>query len=134
MTAAPVVWGPSNTGEDAPRWFRPAGTRMTAWLGRQLRAPFAPSAGAVLFFWAALTPSLLPRSPIFQGAVAAVAVLLGYGLGSLLGWVVRSCGGALTGTARRRAWLALATVAAIGTIVGLVAYFRWRTGCATSSE
>jgi uncharacterized membrane protein len=97
-------------------------------LGRlrgQLRAPFAPTAGALLLFWAALTPSLLPRGPVFEGVVAAVAMLLGYGLGSLLGWVVRSCGGRLTGVARRRAWLVLAVSAAVGTAIGLVAYRRW---------
>jgi uncharacterized membrane protein len=99
--------------------------RLVTWLRGQLRAPFAPTAGAVLMFWAALTPSLLPRSPLFQGVVAGVAMLLGYGLGSLSGWVVRSCGGHLSGVARRRAWLALAISAAVGTVVGLVAYVRW---------
>ena len=63
---------------------------MLVGLRRQLRAPFVPTAGAVLLFWASLTPSLLPRSPVYQGVVSAVATLLGYGFGALLGWVVRT--------------------------------------------
>ena len=77
--------------------------------------------------WASLTPSLLPRSPVFQGVVVAVATLLGYGLGALLGWLVRLCGGRLTGTVRRRAWWALGLVALVGTVVMVTAYVRWES-------
>ena len=100
-------------------------TAVLAGLRRQLRAPFAPTAGAVLLFWASLTPSLLPRSPVYQGVVAAVAALAGYGLGALLGWIVRTCGGRLVGRARRTSWLVLGVVALVGTVVMLTAYLRW---------
>ncbi len=116
--------------------MRPGGFRLrrrpevaVAWLRRQvrrqLRTPFAPAVGAVLLFWASLTPSLLPRSPVYQGVVAAAAGLLGYGVGSLLGWIVRSCGGRLRGHARQRAWLVVGIAALVGTVVMLTAYLRW---------
>ena len=95
---------------------------------RQLRAPFAPTAGAVLLCWAALTPSLLPRGPVYQGLVLAIAALLGYGIGALLGRLVRGCGGRLVGRTRRHAWLVLGIAATAGTVVALVAYLRWENG------
>ena len=41
------------------------------------------------FLWLSLTPSLLPRPWITQGLVSAISIAFGYGLGSLLGWVIR---------------------------------------------
>ncbi|NYF98847.1 alpha/beta hydrolase [Janibacter cremeus] len=79
----------------------------------------------MVFFWLAFTPALLPRSAIFQALVAAVAALGGYGLGALLGWVVRSCGGRLTGHPRRVAWQVTGLIAVIGTVLTLWAYLRW---------
>lgn len=38
----------------------------------------------ILFFCAALTPSLLPRAPLLQGVLAGVVFTVGYGLGSFL--------------------------------------------------
>ena len=98
---------------------------VLARLRRQLRAPFAAAAGATLLVWASLTPSLLPRSPVYQGVVMAVAALVGYGLGALLGWLVRICGGRLVGRPRRRAWLVVGVAALVGTLVMLAAYLRW---------
>jgi uncharacterized membrane protein len=86
---------------------------------------FGPAAGAVLCFWASLTPSLLPRSTTFQGFVAALSALVGYGLGGLLGWIAHSFGGRLTGSARRRTWRTFAVVAPVGTLLMLVAYVAW---------
>ena len=105
--------------------LRAVGATALAWVRRQLRAPFAASVGAVLLLWASLTPSLLPRDPVFQGAVVAVAGILGYGLGALLGWIVRSCGGRLTGRTRRRAWIVVGIAALAGTVVMVTAYLRW---------
>ena len=54
--------------------------------------PIAPTVGAVLLFWASLTPSLLPLGPVFQGVVSAACALLGYAVGALLGWMLRASG------------------------------------------
>jgi uncharacterized membrane protein len=53
------------------------------------RLGLAGSFFAVSFFCAALTPSLLPRSWLFQGIVSGLTAAMGYGLGATLGWVVR---------------------------------------------
>jgi uncharacterized membrane protein len=92
---------------------------------RQLRAPYTATLGAVVLLWLSLTPSLLPRTPVFQGLISGVCVLVGYGLGGLVGWLIRSSGGTLRGEARRIAWLALAVVGGVGTVVFLWLGLRW---------
>ena len=44
---------------------------------------------SVAFFCLSQTPSMLPRSPILQGAVSGVTAAMGYGLGATLGALVR---------------------------------------------
>ena len=44
---------------------------------------------ALLFFGFSLLPSLLPRSPMFQGVVSGVTVVAGYGVGTGLHWFWR---------------------------------------------
>lgn len=96
-----------------PPWWRP-------------RSPYLPAVGAVLTVWLSLTPSLLPRPALFQGLLCGIAAALGYGLGALAGWVVRSLGGHLVGRRRRLAWTSLAVVGAVGTVVVLLRYLGWQ--------
>ena len=42
---------------------------------------------AATFFAASLTPSLMPRGPIVQGALAGSVAIIGYGIGHLLRWI-----------------------------------------------
>ncbi len=42
---------------------------------------------AAAFFAASLTPSLMPRDPVVQGALAGAAAIIGYGLGHVLRWI-----------------------------------------------
>lgn len=95
------------------------------------RLPLLPATGAVAAAWLALTPSLLPRPALLQGALCAVAALFGYAVGAVLGWVLRTTGlgGAvrrLTGTSRRRVRLLLCGVAVAGTVAMLVSHLRWQ--------
>lgn len=92
---------------------------------RQLRAPIAPTVGAVLLLWASLTPSLLPLGPVFQGVVSAACALLGYAVGALLGWLLRSSDVRLTGPRRRRAWQVVGVGGGVGTLVALWLGHRW---------
>ncbi|MFC6236230.1 alpha/beta-hydrolase N-terminal domain-containing protein, partial [Leucobacter soli] len=55
---------------------------------RPYRLPSVPAAAALVGAWLALTPSLLPRGPLFQGLLCAVAGLLAYGLGSAASWAL----------------------------------------------
>ncbi|MBC7275788.1 alpha/beta-hydrolase family protein [Nocardioides sp.] len=105
--------------------WRPRVARAVKALRSQLRAPFAATAGAAVLLWASLTPSLMPRTALFQALLTALCMLAGYGAGALAGWLVRSCGGRLAGRARVIAWRVLAVVGGIGTLVALGLSLRW---------
>ena len=82
--------------------------------------------GALACAWLALTPSLLPRSAVFQGALCAVSAVIGYGIGALLGWVLRATGLRLTGNIRRGVWIALLSVAVAGSVAMLILAHSWQ--------
>lgn len=90
------------------------------------RLPILAMAGALACAWLALTPSLLPRSAVFQGALCAVAAVMGYGIGALLGWLLRATGLRLTGRVRRGAWVALLAAAVVGTVVLMIVSHGWQ--------
>ncbi|CQD17457.1 transmembrane protein [Mycolicibacterium conceptionense] len=50
---------------------------------------FFGTAVGLVFIWFSLTPSLLPRGPLFQGLVSGGAGAIGYGLGVFGVWLVR---------------------------------------------
>ncbi|MGW8603227.1 alpha/beta hydrolase [Streptomyces sp. NPDC055893] len=45
---------------------------------------------ATVFFWSSLTPSLVPRPWYLQGLVGGITAVIGYALGSGLGWLCRT--------------------------------------------
>ena len=53
------------------------------------RLPYLGLVGALVFFLISLTPSLLPRHPLFQGLVGGVAAAIGYGVGSAISAITR---------------------------------------------
>jgi len=94
----------------------------------------APRAGRVaplglglagLFFLAALTPSLVPRDPVMQGALAGVVAAVGHEIGVALTWLWRFMG---LPEARRPKWTlaaaALVALAAAG--YGLARAADWQ--------
>ncbi|OBJ39521.1 hypothetical protein A5621_11795 [Mycobacterium colombiense] len=50
---------------------------------------FTGTAVGMIFIWLSLTPSLLPRGPLFQGLVSGLSGAIGYGLGVFSVWLVR---------------------------------------------
>jgi uncharacterized membrane protein len=52
--------------------------------------PPAGLTGALAFYCLSLTPSLLPRAWYLQAVMSAVTAAIGYGLGLLIGWLLRS--------------------------------------------
>lgn len=91
----------------------------------QRRYTFTGTAMGMLFLWLSLTPSLLPRGPLFQGIVSGAAGAIGYGLGVFLVWLVRFMQSRPTSPpAPRWAWLALVVLAALGVVFGII-YFRY---------
>ena len=71
-----VIDAPAKTAELKRDWW-------------QRRYTFTGTAVGMLFLWLSLTPSLLPRGPLFQGIVSGAAGAIGYGLGVFLVWLVR---------------------------------------------
>ena len=53
------------------------------------RYTFTGTAVGLLFIWFSMTPSLLPRTALFQGLVSGVSGAIGYGLGVFAVWLVR---------------------------------------------
>ena len=50
---------------------------------------FFCTAVGLVFIWLSMTPSLLPRGPLFQGLVSGLAGAIGYSLGVFGVWLVR---------------------------------------------
>ncbi len=91
---------------------------------------FGGLAGALLFWWQSLTPSMMPRSPLAQAAVSAVCIGVGCAIGTLVhtavAWVVRSRGHHVSERVRRTALLVLAGVAVVAVVLGWVLWPMWQ--------
>ncbi|MFY9490839.1 MAG: alpha/beta-hydrolase family protein [Mycobacterium sp.] len=69
-----------------------------AWAWHLVRLDVTGVAAAALFFCLSLTPSLLPRDWLTGGIIGGINAAIGYGIGVLLGAVVRTL------VLRRRTW------------------------------
>ena len=88
---------------------------------------FFGTAVGLVFIWFSLSPSLLPRGPLFQALVSGAAGAIGYGLGVFGVWLVRFMRSADTSPrARKPAWLALLVVGVIGQVVAIVWFHHWQ--------
>jgi uncharacterized membrane protein len=72
-----------------PAQAGPVGSRYSRTRVVRRGLSLAGFAFSVAFFCLSQTPSMLPRSPILQGAVSGVTAAMGYGLGTTLGALVR---------------------------------------------
>jgi uncharacterized membrane protein len=88
---------------------------------------FFGTALGLVFMWLSLTPSLLPRGPLFQGLVSGAAGAIGYGLGVFAVWLSRYMQGTDTSPrAPRWAWLALLVIGVIGQILMIIYFHVWQ--------
>ena len=88
-------------------------------------------AGALLFYSVSLTPSLLPRAWWLQGLCAGVTAVIGYALGSFLGYLASRLRRLRTDAApdlqlRRTAWWLLAGVGLAGVVLVTAFSARWQ--------
>jgi uncharacterized membrane protein len=112
VTATDVVPASAKTAETKRDWW-------------QRRYTFTGTALGMLFLWLSLSPSLLPRGPLFQGIVSGAAGAIGYGLGVFGVWLVRFMKSRSSSPpAPRWAWLVLVVLGALGVVLGIV-YFRY---------
>ena len=91
------------------------------------RYTFFGTAVGLLFLWASMTPSLLPRGPLFQGLVSGASGAVGYGLGVFAVWLVRFMRSKDSSPPPPRwAWLALLVIGIIGTIGMIIWFHVWQ--------
>ena len=107
--------------EDEPR----AETTRKPWWIR--RYTFTGTAVGLVFLWLSLTPSLLPRGPLFQGLVSGGAGAFGYAIGVFSVWLVRYMRSKDSSPPPpHRAWLVLVVVGAIGMVLAIVWFHEWQ--------
>ncbi|MGV0626769.1 alpha/beta hydrolase [Mycolicibacter minnesotensis] len=100
MSASTTVTTPAGPPSAARWWIR--------------RYTFTGTAVGLIFLWLSLTPSLLPRGPLFQGLVSGGSGAIGYALGVFGVWVVRFMRSKdASPPAPRWAWLTLIGTAVI---------------------
>ncbi|CAM3757369.1 alpha/beta hydrolase [Tsukamurella ocularis] len=92
------------------------------------RYTFTGTAVGLVFLWLSLTPSLLPRGPLFQSLVSGGSGALGYMFGVFGVWLVRFMRSQdSTPPAPRKAWWWLLGIGVVGT-TGMVLFFdAWQT-------
>ena len=108
--------------EEAPPQEEPA--KRPWWLRHYT---FTGTAVGLVFLWFSMTPSLLPRGPLFQGLVSGAAGAIGYGLGVFAVWLVRYMQSKDTSPpAPRWAWITLVVVGIIGQILMIIWFHVWQ--------
>jgi uncharacterized membrane protein len=111
------------TEEAAPQQEPPA-HKPTWW---QRHYTFTGTVLALVFLWLSLTPSLLPRGPLFQGLVSGAAGAIGYGIGVFLVWLVQfMLSRDASPHAPGWAWLAVVVVGVIGQILMIIYFHIWQ--------
>lgn len=82
----------------------------------------------VLFAWASLTPSLIPRVWIVQGAFTGLALISGYGVGIVIGWVLELIGltELVTPLVRRIMRWTIGFLTIVGTVIMLIVGSGWQ--------
>ncbi|HEY9303470.1 MAG TPA: alpha/beta-hydrolase family protein [Mycobacterium sp.] len=88
---------------------------------------FTGTAVGLIFLWFSMTPSLLPRGPLFQGLVSGLSGAIGYGIGVFAVWLVRYMRSKDSSPpAPRRAWLILIAAGAIGMVAMVIWFHVWQ--------
>ena len=88
---------------------------------------FFGTATGLVFIWLAMTPSLLPRGPLFQGILSGAAGSIGYGIGVFGVWLVRYLRSEDSSPAAPRwAWWGLLVVGIIGQVLAIIWFHVWQ--------
>jgi len=91
------------------------------------RYTFTGTAVGLVFLWFSMTPSLLPRGPLFQCLVSGLSGAIGYGIGVFAVWLVRYMRSKDSSPpAPRRAWLILIAVGAVGMVAMVIWFHVWQ--------
>jgi uncharacterized membrane protein len=91
------------------------------------RYTFTGTAVGLIFIWFSMTPSLLPRTALFQGLVSGVSGAIGYGLGVFSVWLVRYMRSKDSSPpAPLWAWKALVPIGVVGMVVMAIRFHVWQ--------
>ncbi len=116
--------GTAEATEEAAPQREPPDKKLTWW---QRHYTFTGTVLALVFLWLSLTPSLLPRGPLFQGLISGAAGAIGYCIGVLAVWLVRYMGSKDSSPhAPGWAWLAVVVVGIIGQILMIIYFHTWQ--------
>ncbi len=103
---------------------RPQPTSRPWWLRHYT---FMGTAVGLIFIWFSMTPSLLPRSALFQGLVSGFSGAIGYGLGVFCVWLVRYMRSAKSSPPPPGwAWKVLIPIGAVGMVVMAIRFHVWQ--------
>ncbi|EGD53530.1 alpha/beta hydrolase [Gordonia neofelifaecis] len=99
-----------------------------AWSRYIARLSYGGLVVATVLLWFSVTPSLLPRGPLFQGLVSAAAAAVGYAIGAFFTWLARYLVSRKEPWPRpgRWWWVGLGVFFVVGTGVMLYWYRRWQ--------
>jgi uncharacterized membrane protein len=112
-------------GEQTPAAPRPPMLLRGRWWVRNYT--YTGTMFGLIFVWLSLTPSLLPRGPLFQGVVSGFSGAIGYGLGVFGVWLVRYMRSqSSTPPAPQGAWPPLIAVGAIGLVIMAIRFHVWQ--------
>ncbi len=115
--------GPEASYEASPA-PEPAPARRPWWVRRYT---FTGTAVGLIFVWFSMTPSLLPRTALFQALVSGVSGAIGYGLGVFSVWLVRYMRSKDSSPpAPVWAWKALVPIGVIGMVVMAIRFHVWQ--------
>ncbi len=88
---------------------------------------FTGTAVGLIFIWFSMTPSLLPRGPLFQALVSGFSGASGYGLGVFAVWLVRFMREKdHSPPPPRWAWKVLIPVAVVGQVLMAIWFHVWQ--------
>jgi uncharacterized membrane protein len=113
---------PAPEGEARPEPTEPA--KPDWW---QRHYTFTGTAVGLVFLWLSMTPSLLPRGPLFQGLVSGAAGAIGYAIGVFAVWLVRFMRSKDSSPpAPRIAWVVLVAAGVVGTVAMIIWFHVWQ--------
>ncbi|BAX94080.1 alpha/beta hydrolase [Mycobacterium shigaense] len=88
---------------------------------------FTGTTVGLIFVWLSLTPSLLPRGPLFQGLVSGFSGAIGYGLGVFSVWLVRYMRESKSSPPPPRwAWKVLIPIAVVVQVLMAIWFHVWQ--------
>lgn len=117
--------GQKETPAKQPAGVREPGRAASRWWVRHYT--FTGTAVGLVFIWFSMTPSLLPRTALFQGLVSGISGAIGYGLGVFAVWLVRYMAGKESSPpAPRFAWMVLIPIGAVGMVVMAIRFHVWQ--------